>query len=442
MPEISRKSPSRSIRQISPPDVAREAVPQSRNARRRMVEEPQHVDAGLVITLVLMLCFGLVMLFSASMSESISNVGGGTSYLFRQLLANVLGVVAIFFVTKFNIKIFDRPQLAVFFYVLSLMLLVMTWFSTPINGARRWLSVPLFGSFQPSELFKVVVVYTLACYESWLNKERAMGRFKRTRGFRGAMRGAWLDIMLPVIILGLPILVVFFQPHVSGVIILSAVAIVCLLSAGLPLRSWIVSSIIGLLVLGILIGAFIAFRPMLPEKIVSRFDHVVTRMEIFTDAEEATDDEYYQSRQALIAIGSGGLLGVGLGQGKQKNNYLPEGHNDYIFSNLVEELGMIGGIAVILLFLIFFILGLRVAFKASSVYAQIVAGGISSLITIQALLNIGVNVGAIPPTGISLPFFSYGGTSNMFFLIGVGLLLNVSKYGLRKPDTAAIAEAR
>ncbi len=441
MPEITTRIPNGSRRQMAKPAPNTNSGRNTVTLRQRMVEDPAHTDAGLIITVVLMLCFGLVMLFSASMSDSISRTSGGTSYLFRQLTANLLGVGFILLITKFNIKIFDRIQLAAFFYVLSLMLLFLTLFSTPINGARRWLSVPLFGSFQPSELHKVIMVYTLACYQSWLNKQRALGRWKRKRGFKGALFDAWLDILFPGVIIFLPLAIVLVQPHVSGVIIILVVSFVCLLAAGLRFRSWLVSGLIGLVLAAVLLGSLVTFREQLPEKLVSRFDHVVTRLEIFTGAEAATDDEYYQSRQSLIAIGSGGLTGVGLGQGKQKNNYLPEGHNDYIFSNLIEETGFIGGVVVLALFLLFFFLGLRVAFKASSVYSQIVAAGISSLITLQALLNIAVNVGAIPPTGISLPFFSYGGTSNMFFLIGVGLLFNVSKYGVRLKDETATVEA-
>ncbi len=440
MPDVAKKVTTRSTHRTVSPTPSSESL-SGLQLRQRMVEEPAHVDTGLVLTIVLMLCFGLVMLFSASMSASISQTSEGTSYLFRQLTANLIGLGFIILITKFNIKVFDRIEIAAFVYVLSTMLVFLTLFSTPINGARRWLSIPLFGSFQPTELHKVVMVYTLACYESWLNKQRALRRFKQLKGLKGALRDAWLDILLPCIIIFLPLLIVLYQPHVSGFLIITIVSFICLLASGLRLRSWLVSGAIGLLLIGMLAGFFVVFHDQLPESLVSRYDHVVTRLEIFTGSEDVTEDELYQTRQARIAIGSGGWTGVGLAQGKQKYNYLPEGHNDYIFSNLVEETGFIGGIAVILLFLIFFILGMRVAFRASSVYSQIVATGISSLITIQALLNIGVNVEAIPPTGISLPFFSYGGTSNMFFLIGVGLLLNVSKYGVRVKEETQIVEA-
>ncbi len=425
---------NRNLGRVKTPEHSAASAPVS----RRLVDEPQRVDAGIVIVLVLMLCFGLVMLFSASMSASISQDGGGTSYLVRQLSANILGVIAIFFLTKFNIKAFDRPQIAAFFYFLSILLLFLTYFSEPINNAQRWLKIPLFGNFQPSELTKIVVVYTVACYHSHLNKLRAVGRFPRGKGFKGAMKDAWLDLILPMLILLLPMLIVLFQPHFSGFGILLMIAVVSLIAAGVPLRSWLISIALALIISAAGLGIFAASEPLIPEEYKEQytnlFAHVETRINIFQDSEDVSEAAVYQSRQSRIAIGSGGLTGVGLGQGKQKNNYLPEGHNDYIFSNIVEEIGLIGGIAVMALFLIFFILGLRITFRASSVYGQIVAGGITTLITVQALLNLAVNVGVIPPTGISLPFFSYGGTSNLFFLIGIGLLLNVSKYGMRKRE--------
>lgn len=402
--------------------------------RRRMVEEPQRMDAGIIIVMVLMLCFGLVMLFSASMSASISQQGAGTSYLLRQLLSNILGLAAVFFMSKVNIKVFDRPQVAAFLYCLSLLLLFLTYFAAPIQGASRWLRIPVFGTFQPSEFTKIVLVFTIACYHSYLNKLRAIGRFPRGKGFKAAMRDAWLDLILPMLIALVPIMLVLFQPHFSGALILLTIAGVSLVASGSGFRSWMISLSLAAIILALGLLVFTAVKPIVPEEYSQLFAHVETRLNIFQNSDDVSEAEIYQSRQAEIAIGSGGLTGVGLGQGKQKNNYLPEVHNDYVFSNIIEELGLIGGAAVMLLFLIFFILGLRITFKASSVFAQIIAGGITSLITIQALLNLAVNVGVIPPTGISLPFFSYGGTSNFFFLVGVGLLLNVSKFGVSKKD--------
>lgn len=391
----------------------------------------QHVDLAIVVVVSLMLASGLVMLFSASMSHSIAEIGSGTFYFLRQVLATVLGVIVMFVLSRFNIKVFDKPLFALIAYTVSLLLLTLTLLSDPINNARRWITIPGFGAFQPSELTKVVLVYTIAVYESWLAKQRAAHIITRAPGVKGALKDAWYDIGIPVLLLILPSVIMVMQPHFSGIIILALVAFTALLASGLSKRSWITGVIVGIILVAIALTALFFLEPVLPENISSKFAHVTTRLEIFSGSDAATEAELYQSKQALIAIGSGGLTGVGLGQGKQKTNYLPEVHNDYIFSSIVEETGFLGGLFVVVLFLIFFLLGMRIAYKASSVYGQIVAAGISTLITLQAFLNIAVNVGAIPPTGISLPFFSYGGTSNLFFLIGVGLILNVSKYGVR-----------
>ncbi len=392
------------------------------------------IDAGIVIIVVIMLAFGLIMLFSASMSESLTEGSASNYYFVRQSLATVLGVGLMFLITRFDIKLFDKPLFAIVAYMVSLILLILTLFTDPINGARRWLSIPLFGTFQPSELTKVVTVYTIAVYQSWLFKQRATGSISRKTGFFGKINDTFYDIVIPVLIIGVPIAVMSMQTHLSGIIIILIVAFASLLAAGLPKESWIFATII----VGILAAALAVFLvsiwSSLPENITGRFGHIFTRLNIFADSDSVTDDQLYQSNQAFIAIGSGGLFGKGLGMGRQKNNYLPEVQNDYIYSSIVEETGFVGGVFVIILFIAFFILGMRIAYKSSSVYSQIVATGIASLITLQAVLNIAVNVGVVPPTGISLPFFSYGGTSNLFFLIGVGLLLNVSKYGVRRSE--------
>ena len=398
----------------------------------RKWQQTNSVDTTIIIVVVLMLAFGLVMLFSASMSDSIIESETGTSYLARQLVANVIGIGFMVWLSKFNLKIFDRLAFAAVVYMIGVILLFLTLFTRPINGARRWLSIPIFGTFQPSEFMKVAIVYIIACYESWLFKQRAAGRFQREAGLRGAIKDAGWDLLIPAGIVAIPVGIMSLQTHMSGIFIILIVSLATLLAAGLPWRSWLTATVIGISFIALFALFIFSIWDFLPEKITGRFGHVFTRIDIFTGDSNVTADELYQSNQAYIAIGSGGWTGVGLGQGKQKNRYLPEVHNDYIFSNIVEETGFIGGLVVIVLFLVFFLLGMRIAHKSSSVYAQIVATGISTLITLQAMLNVAVNVGAIPPTGISLPFFSYGGTSNMFFLIGIGLLLNVSKFGVRE----------
>ena len=175
------------------------------------------------------------------------------------------------------------------------------------------------------------------------------------------------------------------------------------------------------------------------KKLESNFNHVVTRLNIFStmkaeeeEEKKADEDEMYQSEQSIIAIGSGGLTGVGFGNSRQKYMYLPEAHNDYVYSIICEELGFLGGLSVMLLFWAFAIAGLLVSWQADCLFTRVLTAGYTSLLTLQAFLNIGVAIGAIPPTGITLPFFSYGGTANFFFMISVGMILSVSRTGRKR----------
>lgn len=147
---------------------------------------------------------------------------------------------------------------------------------------------------------------------------------------------------------------------------------------------------------------------------------------------KADEDDTYQIEQSIIAIGSGGMTGVGFGNSRQKYMYLPEAHNDYVYSIICEELGFVGGLTIMLLFWAFALTGFMVAWQADSLFTRILVTGYTSLLTLQAFLNIGVATGAIPPTGITLPFFSYGGTANFFFMIAVGMILSVSRSGRKR----------
>lgn len=191
------------------------------------------------------------------------------------------------------------------------------------------------------------------------------------------------------------------------------------------------------------------------QSMLGNYEHVLKRINIFAtlneeestegeaaaekEEEKADENDVYQSKQSQIAIGSGGLLGVGFGNSRQKYSYLPEAHNDYVFAIICEELGFVGGVSIILLFLAFFVGGIAVALKAQNAFARIMCVGYTCLILIQAYFNIAVAVGVIPPTGITLPFFSYGGTANLFFLVAVGLILAISRTGVKRKKLTMIS---
>lgn len=202
-------------------------------------------------------------------------------------------------------------------------------------------------------------------------------------------------------------------------------------------------------ILAVLLSAFLLFaKDSDKDRLSKNFEHVFKRLDIFSTlkSEEdgdnnvaaADENEVYQNKQAIIAIGSGGVSGVGFGNSRQKYMYLPEAHNDFVYAIACEELGFIGGLSIIALFWAFLCGGLSIAWKANSDFSRILAVGYTTLISLQAFLNIGVAMGAIPPTGISLPFFSSGGSANLFFLIAVGLLLSVSRSGVRRKKMTII----
>ena len=323
------------------------------------------------------------------------------------------------------------------FRSLTTALLVLVKFKGEnINGAVRWLSVPVFGSFQPSELAKLATVFCFAGYTSMIRRRRAKGKIRFRTPLRQFLADGWIDVLLPALAFMLWLGLIIWQPHLSCTLILGFVLLVIFLTAGIRPRVWasaITQAVAILLILGVLFAAALPLLKAsgLEDKINENFEHVEKRIEAFRNPEEASADDTYQIDQSVLAIGSGGLDGLGLGAGRQKYNYLPEPYNDFIFAVIGEELGFAGTVSVVLLFLIFMLIGVSITLRSAGAFPAILAGGYTMLISIQALLNIAVATGTVPSTGISLPLFSYGGTANLFFLIAIGFILSVSKSGQR-----------
>ena len=401
------------------------------------VRPPLRIHGGLLVVTFIMVCFGLVMLFSASMSDSFNaNSGNSMYYIIKQGSITLIGLIlALIMAVLIPVSFFDRPIITIATYLLTTGLLVYVKFlGSIVNGAKRWILIgPL--SIQPSEFAKLAAVICLAGYFSRLRARRQRGEIRYRSPLRRFLGDGWRDILIPGLMMVVWLGLIIWQPHVSGFVILSVVILASFLAAGLPLRSWF-SGILQLTLILLLVGAlaFGVFAATLKDQTIqealeSNFSHAFKRIETFRNPEEASSDDSYQVNQSLIAIGSGGLTGVGLGNGRQKYNYLPEAHNDYIFAIIGEELGFIGTVSVIMLFLLFHLIGTRIAWRAINPHAAILAAGYTVLITTQALLNIGVATRSLPATGISLPFFSYGGTSNLFFMLAIGFILGVSRTG-------------
>lgn len=415
-----------------------------RSDDQRLAERlSRRVHGGLLLVMIVMICFGLVMLFSASMLYSLRN--GPMYYILRQSAISAVGLVAALLIALvIPITFFDQMWIAGLLYVISLGMLVYTQMKGTIGGgAVRWIT--LFGqTFQPSELVKMTVVLFMASYVSWTRRLRRAGRFRARTPMRRFLLDGWVDILIPLLLFSPMLVLIVIQPHVSALLILLFTIAVCLIAAGFRWRSWLSALPQGLLLLLVLVLVIALIIPLLPENIREGkiFRHVNNRLEMFNKPEVVSEDEIYQIRQAQLAIGAGGLTGRGLGQSRQKYGYLPEAHNDYILATIGEELGLMGTLSVLALFLLLLIFGLGIARRAANGFCAIIAAGYTMLLMIQALLHIAVNTNSIPATGVSLPLFSYGGTSNLFFLIEFGLLLAVSRTGQRltgrlAPEVAA-----
>jgi len=407
----------------------------------------KRMDGGLIIVLFLMICFGMVMLFSASMTEGFASKGSPLYFVQNQGSSTLIGILIALFIAIFiPIRKFDNIMLVILLYLATTILLAAIFIprnpvlcGVALNGAKRWVRVLGF-QFQPSEMAKIALVFCFAGYTSWVKRQRAAGKLLSRRKGMQIWHDGFFDIIIPAIAIGVWVILILMQPHVSCLAILAILVVFLFISAKIPARSWVTGCMMLLAIAVVLILVLMAIYPVLPEKIQHYVDfkYVLTRLNIFSGSADASKDDLYQTTQSLNAIGSGGIFGVGFGNSIQKWGYLPMQYNDYIFSIIAEELGLIGATSVLLLFILFMILGVRVASKAATIHGCLISFGYSILIAVQAFLNIGVATMAIPPTGITLPFFSYGGTSSLFFFIGIGLLLSVSKSGIRmKRDPAA-----
>ena len=399
----------------------------------------RRVNASLLIITIILVCFGLIMLFSASMSTSFATQGDNSQYYFiRQggLLALGLGV-GLFIANFVDIKFFNNNLLVLILYGITFLLLVMVFLggsrSTQM-GATRWLYIGPIG-FQPSEIAKFSAILFLSSYFSKTKQERSKGKYRA----RTAAKQFWLDgridFLIPVLLVGVWFILILIQPHLSGAIIFAGLCFAVFLAARIPWKSWLsgilqlLPIILVLILLAVLIYPALNDGASLTDYVAEKFAHSAKRLETHEAEDQVSEDQSYQTRQAEITMGTGGLTGVGLGQGRQKYNYLPMVHNDYIFPAIAEELGFIGTMTVLILFAIQFFLGVKISLNANSVYSSLIAWGFSFLIIFQVLLNVGVATKVIPATGITLPFFSYGGTSNIIFLVEIGMVLCVSRTG-------------
>ncbi|MFG6384051.1 MAG: putative lipid II flippase FtsW [Lachnospiraceae bacterium] len=354
----------------------------------------QYFDYSLLIIVFFLICFGLVMLYSTSSYNGQVKFNDAAYYLKNQLKADLLGIVAMIVVAKIDYRIWKNFWWIAYIAAFGLCVLVL-FIGTELNGAKRWLNLG-FISFQPSEMAKLAIIVFLATIISQMPKQ--MGKFSS---------------LIKIMVLVLPMVGIVATENLSTAIIILGIAVALVFVSSPKYMQFIVMG-----------GAVIAFGAIF----IMMESYRAERLKIWLEPEKY--EKGYQTLQGLYAIGSGGLFGKGLGGSMQKLGFVPEAQNDMIFSIICEELGLFGAVCVILLFVIVLWRFMVIASNAQDLYGALIVTGALAHIAIQVILNIAVVTNTIPNTGISLPFISYGGTSVVFLLSEMGLVLSVSR-GIR-----------
>ncbi len=363
--------------------------------------QPQ-MDWPLAIFVVTLVFFGLVMLFSASYATAYYRFKGDSfRFIRQQAICAFVGLAAMYAASRVDYHIFHR--LAWPLMALTVVLLVFVLFMPELNNARRWIFLPAGGNLQPSEVAKFAVIVLFAHIISVNHKK---------------MKTFSYGVLPFLVILGVIAGLMLLEPHLSGTILILGIGGLMMFVGGTGLV-WFGLAIAGVVVA--VAGAVV----MVPDLVPYAMSGIESWQNPWADALGSG----HQIIQSLYAIGSGGLTGLGIGNSKQKHLYLPEPQNDFIFSVVCEELGFIGALLVILLFVGLLLRGVYVAWHAKDKFGSMLAVGVIVQVTLQAVLNIAVVTKTIPNTGISLPFFSYGGTSLMMLLGEMGVVLSVSRQG-------------
>ena len=354
-----------------------------------------NVDLPFMILTIVLLAVGVVMMLSSSFARSYYKSNNPLGLFIRQAFFAISGVAIMIIVSRFKIATFRKWSMALL--VLSIiMLMLVPVIGTRVNGAKRWIDLGIT-TFQPSDVAKLAVVLVFSAMICTFKDK--MKTFKY---------GVLPFAAIVVIIVGLLLL----EPHLSASVIIILEAII-LMYAGGTRGKWFIAGGIVVAVAGVLVVMVLGYAQ--------------ARINVWRNPESDPLGDGFQVLQSLYAIGSGGLTGLGLGQSRQKYLYLPEEHNDYIFPIVCEELGFIGALLVLLLFALLISRGFWIALHARDKYSSLVVTGLTGLLAIQVFLNIGVVTNLLPSTGISLPFFSYGGTAIWMQMIEMGIILSVSR---------------
>ncbi|MPQ43691.1 stage V sporulation protein E [Clostridium tarantellae] len=353
------------------------------------------VDLGLLYTIMLLLAVGVVMVYSASSYYGMFNYKSSTYFLLRQFVFTIIGLIAMFIFSRVDYHKFK--DIAWPMYLITPFLLVSVFFFKATKGAQRWIKLgPL--SFQPSELAKYVIVIMLATL--LVKKGEQIKEF-------------WKGVVPCLILGGIYAILILAQKNLSIASVTMIVTFILIVVAGAKNKQMFG---IVLPMLAMAAAGFAFFEPYRRARLMN-----------FINPWQDPAGNGYQLIQSFYALGAGGVTGLGLGQSRQKTLYMPEPHNDFIFAIIGEELGLIGCLVIIGLFIFFIYRGIKIAIEARDDYGTLLATGITSIVAVQAIINIAVVTGSMPVTGVPLPFISYGGSALVINLIAMGILLNISR---------------
>ncbi len=378
----------------------------TRTTRKRKKEQSEYFfDYSLLFIVLFLLGFGLIMIYSASSYEAFTDFGDAAYYLKKQAVAIVVGLVAMILVANIPYHFWAKFYGIGYIVSVFLIFMVLSPLGVEANGARRWIRIPGIGfQVQVAEVAKLCMILFLAVMVCKLGKAVR------------SMKGFLLMVAMP-----LPIVLLIWKitNNMSSAIIVMAIAILMVFVASPDYKKFVLSGL-----------AVIALAAVLVFYVVNSDgggDFRFERIRVWLDPESDAQGVGFQTLQGLYAIGRGGIWGQGLGRSMQKLNFLPEAQNDMIFSIICEELGLFGAIAIILMFIMLIWRMMIIANNAPDLFGAMMVVGVIGHIAVQAILNIAVVTASIPNTGVSLPFISYGGSSVMFLLIEIGLVLSVAK---------------
>lgn len=367
------------------------------------------VDKLMLAIIVVLLALGALMVYSASYPTAIDKFGDSFYYLKKHLIFMFIGGVFMLGTTIIPYTWYKKWAAFAAYGVAVLMLIAVLFIGVAEGEAKRWIYIGGF-SIQPSEIMKIALVLILAWY---IDKFRP--RMKDRYGFVDTYK---VNTFFPMVFIGIACILVLLEKHLSGTVIIGAIGVAVMLVGGCHFGYTVITTVIA----GI--GAAAIYLMKNP--------YALKRITTFTSEEVDTLGEAWQTTQGVLAIGSGGLFGVGFSESRQKFGYVSMAHNDFIYTIWCEELGFIGAVLLIGLFLLFLWRGYVIAMRAPDTFSMLTVFGITTQVALQAFLNMMVVCDIIPNTGISLPFFSYGGSSLIMLMIEMGIILSVSRQSYRK----------